>query len=230
MLTVAVVFAAMSLSAQEKNFIDLNYVEVTGRAEMEVSPDEIYVRITINEKDNRGKVSVDQQERDMFNRLKDAGVDIEKDLTVQNMSTDLQTYLLKKNAIMTTKSYQLKINSTAMLTKAFQALGDAGISDVSIEKTAISNIEELRKELRMAAAKSAQANAASLAEAVGRKLGKALYIQDFNYVQPYYRNVALAKSNVALDVAGYAAESAPVLDFEKIKLELSVTARFAMED
>lgn len=230
-LTAIALCAIVSLSAQEKNFIDVNYIEVNGRAEMEVAPDEIYLSITINEKDNKGKVSIDQQEKDMFNRLKNIGIDLEKDLTVQDMSTDLQTYLLKKNAIRTQKSYQLKVNSTAMLAKVFQALGDAGISEVNVEKTAISNIQELRKELRVVAAKAAQENASQLAEAVGRKVGKALYIQDYSYVQPYFRNVAVkSMANVTLDMAAGAVEQAPALDFEKTMLELSVTARFSMED
>ena len=229
LLTMAVLFAAVSFSsAQSKDFIDQNYIEITGRADMEVSPDEIYINITINEKDNKGKISVEQQEKDMFRRLKALGIDLEKNLTVQDMSSDLKTYLLKKNAVMTTKSFQLKINSTEMLAKVFQTLGEAGIADVNISKTAISNIQELRKEIRVQAAKAAQDNAASLAEAVGRKLGKALYIQDFGYTPRYfYSNVAMAKSAVMAD--GVAQEAAPSLEFEKVRIEMSVMIRFALE-
>lgn len=39
-----------------KNFIDQNYVEVTGTAELEIVPDEIYLRIVISEKDKGKKV------------------------------------------------------------------------------------------------------------------------------------------------------------------------------
>ena len=87
-------FSANIVSAQEKNFIDTPYIEVTGKAEMEVVPDEIYVGITINEKDNKGKVSVDQQEQEMFKQLKEIGIDVEKDLVVQDMSSDLQSDLV----------------------------------------------------------------------------------------------------------------------------------------
>ncbi len=38
-----------------KNFIDQNYIEVTGKAEMEILPDEVYLRILLNEKDFKGK-------------------------------------------------------------------------------------------------------------------------------------------------------------------------------
>ena len=107
----AALLIAAGASAQEKNFLDKPYIEVTGKADMEVTPDEIYVRIVINEKDNKGKVSVEQQEKEMFRRLKAAHIDIEKDLVVQDMSSDLQTYFLRKNAILSTKTYQLKVLS-----------------------------------------------------------------------------------------------------------------------
>ena len=76
---------ASPLFAQQKTFLDQPYIEVTGRAEMEVAPDEIYVRITINEQDSKGKTTVLQQEKDMVRRLKDLGIDVDKKLVVQDM-------------------------------------------------------------------------------------------------------------------------------------------------
>lgn len=163
----AALLIAAGASAQEKNFLDKPYIEVTGKADMEVTPDEIYVRIVINEKDNKGKVSVEQQEKEMFRRLKAAHIDIEKDLVVQDMSSDLQTYFLRKNAILSTKTYQLKVSSAAQLGQAFEALQAAGIADVNIERTDVSNMDELRQQVRADAAKAARKNAEVLAEAVG---------------------------------------------------------------
>ena len=45
-------FVAMAQSG-EKNFIDQNYIEVSGTAEMEIVPDQIYLKIVISEKDKR---------------------------------------------------------------------------------------------------------------------------------------------------------------------------------
>jgi hypothetical protein len=39
----------------EKNFIDQNFIEVVGKYEMEITPDEIFLKIIINEKDIKGK-------------------------------------------------------------------------------------------------------------------------------------------------------------------------------
>ena len=63
----------------------------------------------------------------------------------------------------------MKVNSAQQLGEAFQALQTAGISDVNIEKTDVSNIEELRQEVRTNAAKAARKNAEVLAAALGQQ-------------------------------------------------------------
>ena len=221
----AALLIAAGASAQEKNFLDKPYIEVIGKADMEVTPDEIYVRIVINEKDNKGKVSVEQQEKEMFRRLKAAHIDIEKDLVVQDMSSGLQTYFLRKNAILSTKTYQLKVSSAAQLGQAFEALLEAGIADVNIERTDVSNMDELRQQVRADAAKAARKNAEVLAEAVGQTAGPAVHIQDDGYGTPdgLVGVVAgLTSTNTRMEKA------APNLKFEKIRIKHSVTVRFLL--
>ena len=152
MIAAAALLLSAPLFAQEKNFIDQPYLEVNGRAEMEVAPDEIYVRITINEQDSKGKVTVLQQEKDMVRRLKDMGIDVEKKLVVQDMSSDL----FKRKDVSTSKTYQLEVNSATQLAHVFQALQAVGISDASIERTDVSNMDELRQQVRAAAAKASR--------------------------------------------------------------------------
>lgn len=223
MIAAAALLLSAPLFAQEKNFIDQPYLEVNGRAEMEVAPDEIYVRITINEQDSKGKVTVLQQEKDMVRRLKDLGIDVEKKLVVQDMSSDL----FKRKDVSTSKTYQLEVNSATQLAHVFQALQAVGISDASIERTDVSNMDELRQQVRAAAAKAAQQNAQVLASALGQKAGKALFVQDYSYNARPYANIMMAKSAV-MDMAAEAT-AAPTLEFEKIKIEHSVMVRFVLE-
>lgn len=230
MATLAALLLVTSLFAQEKNFLDAPYIEVNGKAEMEVVPDEIYLRIVINEKDNKGKVSIDQQQKEMFKQLSAIGIDLEKNMVVQDMSSDLQSFFLRKSAILSTKSYQLKVNSAKQLTQVFEALQKAGISEVNIERTDVSNIEELRQEVRIKAVKAAQNNAQVLAEAAGEQVGRVVYMQDYGYNMRPYANVMFAKSNVAMDAAAGNTETAPSLEFEKIKIEHSVLVRFLLKE
>ena len=141
MIVVAALLMASPLFAQQKTFLDQPYIEVTGREEMEVAPDEIYVRITINEQDSKGKTTVLQQEKDMVRRLKDLGIDVDKKLVVQ----DMMNAQLKKD-VATSKSYMLEVNSATQLAHIFQALQTIGISDAAVERTDVSNMDELRQE------------------------------------------------------------------------------------
>ncbi len=228
-ILLAALLLTTGLTAQEKNFIDQNYLEVNGRAELEVTPDEIYLRINISEKDNKGKVSVEQQERDMFRALKGLGIDLEKNMTVQDQAADLKTYLLKRNTVLSTKTYSLKLATAIQVGQVFRALADLGVSDVNIERTDVSNFDQLRQQVRAAAAKAARQNAQVLAEAVDRTAGKALYIQDFSYNARPYANVVMTKAAPRYMADAAEEESLPQLEFEKIKIEHTVTVRFALE-
>lgn len=223
MIVVAALLMVSPLFAQQKTFLDQPYIEVTGRAEMEVAPDEIYVRITINEQDSKGKTTVLQQEKDMVRRLKDLGIDVDKKLVVQ----DMMNAQLKKD-VATSKSYMLEVNSATQLAHVFQALQTIGISDAAVERTDVSNMDELRQQVRGASAKAARQNAEILAAALGQKVGKAIFVQDNSYYSRPYSNVVLTRTMKVAD-AGVAAIAAPTLEFQKITIDHSVLVRFMLE-
>ena len=223
MIVVAALLMASPLFAQQKTFLDQPYIEVTGRAEMEVAPDEIYVRITINEQDSKGKTTVLQQEKDMVRRLKDLGIDVDKKLVVQ----DMMNAQLKKD-VATSKSYMLEVNSATQLAHVFQALQTIGISDAAVERTDVSNMDELRQQVRGASAKAARQNAEILAAALGQKVGKAIFVQDNSYYSRPYSNVVLTRTMKVAD-AGVAATAAPTSEFQKITIDHSVLVRFMLE-
>ncbi len=223
MIVVAALLMASPLFAQQKTFLDQPYIEVTGRAEMEVAPDEIYVRITINEQDSKGKTTMLQQEKDMVRRLKDLGIDVDKKLVVQ----DMMNAQLKKD-VATSKSYMLEVNSATQLAHVFQALQTIGISDAAVERTDVSNMDELRQQVRGATAKAARQKAEILAAALGQKVGKAIFVQDNSYYSRPYSNVVLTRTMKVAD-AGVAATAAPTLEFQKITIDHSVLVRFMLE-
>ncbi len=83
----------------------------------------------------------------MFSRLKSLGVDLEKDMLVKDIATQMQEYILKKNTVVTSKSYQLKISSTDMLIKVFKELEKLSIPNVSVVKTDVSDKEKVKNEV-----------------------------------------------------------------------------------
>ena len=191
-----------------------SYISVTGSAERDVTPDEIYVGITIDESDSRnGKITVAEQERRMVAELKKLGIDVDKDLQVGDMSGDLKSYVLRRDRVQTQKNYVLKVGDAATLGKVFQSLAAIDISRMNLIKATRSDIEQIRLELRAEAMKSARRSADTLAEAIGQKAGKAFMINDNNYYGggTVYFNSAMpvarsAKMEMATEDAGSAIE------------------------
>ena len=224
-LAAAVALLALPAAAQVQEAFP-SYIQVNGRAEREIAPDEFYLQIVINERDSKGKVSVESQQRDMIAALKRLGVNVEKQLKVANLSSEF----FKKNTSVATAKYQLQLGSSAEVGKVWQALDGLGISNVSILKVSHSQLERYKSEVRVEAMRNAKQNAATLAEAIGQTIGKCFYVYDSNNdVMPvFYNNMAVIRSAKAFDAAEAAAEEEP-LDFKTIKLQYSVQAKFVLE-
>ena len=223
MVLVAALMLTTSLYAQQTNVMDQPYIEVSGRAEVEVVPDKIYVQITIDG-DSKGQETVLQQEKEMVQRFDALGIDVEKKLVVQ----ELFNSALKSNKVTTFKMYRFEVNSATQLAHVFQALQTIGISDAAVERTDVSNMDELRQQVRGASAKAARQNAEILAAVLGQKVGKAIFVQDNSYYSRPYSNVVLTRTMKVAD-AGVAATAAPTLEFQKITIDHSVLVRFMLE-
>ena len=73
----------------EKNFIDQNYIEVTGKAELEIVPDMIFVKIQLSDKDNKDKLPLPEIEKKMMATLSDLGVNMEKDFSLGDFISNI---------------------------------------------------------------------------------------------------------------------------------------------
>lgn len=224
-LIAAVALMAFPAAAQVQEAFP-SYIQVNGRAEKEITPDEFYLSIVINERDSKGKISVESQQRDMIAALKRLGVNVEKQLKVANLSSE---FFKKKTSVATAK-YQLKLSSAPEVSKVWQALDNLGISNVSIQRVSHTQIEQLKQQVRIEAMQNAKQSAQTLAQAVGQTIGKCFYIYDSNndVVPYYYNNSFMVRGMAKADMAEAASEEEP-LDFKTIKLQYSVQAKFVLE-
>lgn len=209
-----------------KNFIDQPYIEVNGKAEMEIIPDEIYLKIVISEKDNKYKLSIAELDKKLVSGLQAVGVDIEKDLSLMDLSSNFRNLLILKDEIVLSKEYELRLHSGPMVGKVARELEKSGISNISIIKTDHSKMEAFRKEVKAKAIKAAKSNAEVLSSTIGQQIGRALFIQEqyFNVMQSNIYMEKRAFGSMAVD------ESAEMpVDFEKIKLEFTVLVRFELK-
>lgn len=223
-----VLLPLLGFSQLEKNFIDQPYIEVTGKADMEVTPDEIFLKIRINELDNKAKVTVEELEKMMMNTLLALNIDVEKNLTIVDFSSNFKSYLLKRTAIMTSKEYQLKLSDGKTTAAVFAELEKIGISNISIEQVGHSKMEELQDQVKVLAIKAARDKAKMLAEGIDQTIGGALFVQELG--NGYYPRVQRAGNIMLKTYAGAEAEAVlPDIEFEKIKLEYSILVKFELK-
>ena len=80
MVSVAAVLLAGSLFAQEKNYIDQPYIEVTGKAEMEVvQTKSTCVSSSTKKGQQKARYRSTSRKKEMFKQLKGIGIDLEKE-------------------------------------------------------------------------------------------------------------------------------------------------------
>lgn len=224
-LTPSIIFGQF----QGKNFIDQNYIEVTGKSEMLVVPDKIYLTIVLRESDSKNKITIVELEQKMRSKLKELNIDLTKNLSVKDINSNFKSAFLAKDAILLSKEYQLLVNNGKTAGQVFVALKKAGISNVSIEKLDHSKIIEYRKEVKVNAIKAAKEKAILLANAVDQNIGKALFIQEGRYTATNYN---IASNSAVLRRRNYATSNLELdneVDFEKIKLEYEILCRFELK-
>ncbi len=234
---ILIIFTVLTLNSfsqtGEKNFIDQNYIEVTGKAEMEIVPNEIYLKIVVNENELKSKQELQEVEKSMIEKLSEIGIDVSKQLAIRDMASNFQKYWLKGSEINSVKEYQLMVENAKIAGQVILELESLGLSNISIEKIEHSEIQKFRTEVKIMAMKAAKEKAISLTTAIDQNIGKAIYIQEMNnQVYNALQGQVAGLSNIVVRGYGYTDKSKmeqPEIEFEKIKLEYSILARFEIE-
>jgi len=220
----------------EKNFIDQNYIEVTGKAELEIIPDMIYLKIVLSDKINKDKLPLTEIEKVMIEKLTELGIDVSKDLSLLNFASSLRAQWLKTDVVLT-KQYQLIVQDAKTLEKVFFEFQKLGISNIAIVKFDHSKIEQFRKDVKVEAVTAAKEKAELLANALNRTLGKALYVQEADNLN---QNLINRVPNSSIRGGGVYSLDGSIsssrsdlmdmdIEFEKIKIMSIFLVRFGLE-
>ena len=214
--------------AQTKNFIDQPYLETSARVDTLVTPDRIYLKITLQESDTKGRTSLEKLEQRMADRLQDLGIDLEKQLTVSDLSSDFGKYFLRKQEVLKEKTFTLLLYDAPTAGRVLYELEQIGISNVRLQKTEYAQLDLLKDTLKARAVKRAQQQGRIMTQALGQSLGKALYISDGGF--SIYNSLESKSANMVM--AADASESTYVAlpaDFDKIRAEVRIQVRFILE-
>jgi len=210
------------------------YIEVTGTAEQEVTPDEIYIGIVIREKYvSKAKVTIEEQEEKLKAVVKSLGIDL-TNLYLSDANADYVKIRWQKKDVLTKKDYILKVSNATTVGKVFQELEKLEITDALISKVSHSKIDSLKKEVRIMAIKAAKNKADYLLTAIGEQTGKPLiitenpqtiYRSEYQYLAT--RNVSSVASTF---VGGYQSKDKDnEIEFQKIKLTTSIYVKFLIK-
>ena len=234
-LTVLVLFTAV-FTAQAQNSLMENSrrVSTRGYAEREVTPDIIYLSISLKEYyqdgNSKRKVSIETLEKQLFDAAMKNGVKKE-DFTLQNIYSYNAETKKKNNELLQSRQYRIKVTNLNNLNKMMDEVDAKGLQSTSITGYDHSQKRQIEKELKTAAVKDARTNADILASADGGTVGKALMINDnsnvnWNEIMPQPRMYAMAKTaNAEMDGAGTGVD----LDIRPIKLTCNIDAVFELK-
>ncbi|WP_445385685.1 SIMPL domain-containing protein [Robiginitalea sp. IMCC44478] len=215
--------------AQQKNFLDQPYLETSARKDSLVTPDRLYFSILLQESDTKGRVSLEELEQKMAQRLTAIGIDLQKQLEVADLSSDFRKYFLRKQDILKEKAFQLVVYTAAQAGQALYELEQIGISNINLFKTEYSKMEELKLSLRALAVSRARQQAEVMTNALGQPLGKAIYISDNEPM--IYGNVQRGLQEVVMTGMANTKEAyTPIAsEFKKIRVEAIVQLKFLLE-
>ncbi|AWH83676.1 hypothetical protein HYN59_00450 [Flavobacterium album] len=198
------------------------YITVTGTAEKEVVPDIIYISITLQEKVvNKASYTIAAQEEKLKKSLQALGIDL-KNLSLADASSEIISYKRKDKGVEERQEYSLKVSTATEVRKVFEALHDNDIKEASIAKVDHTQMDALRKEVRIDAIKAAKDKATYLLQAIGEQPGKPLVITEEpdNSYLPQNR-----MSNVTYRLQ----ESNTETDFKKIKIKFSYYVKYSIK-
>ncbi|GAA0528370.1 SIMPL domain-containing protein [Chitinophaga japonensis] len=232
-LLLAGLFLACSAWAQQTDSKPpVKKIEVNGSAEIEITPDEIYLDIALKEyyKNKTTKVDISTLEKQLQQAVADAGIPRES-LTIENVyGTNYDWWWRKKKNdpdFLARKKYRLKLNKLDKTNIILAAVDEEGIESVNIASYTHSKMEEYRKEAKIKALQAAKAKAAYLLGAIDEQIAGVLEVQEIN--TDHYTDVRPYVANMLEMKAASAAPAASDIDFKTIKVRAEIRAVFGIK-
>lgn len=216
-------------------------ITVSGSAEMEIIPDQIYVTIELREYQKRGEAKKDLE------TIKTAFLDACKASSIADSMVSISSYTgfnnyyyFKKGKkdpdLMAGIIYQVIFSNSKQMDQLVEKLDDEATRSFQISGTSHSKMSEFRKLLKIQAIKAAKDKGIYLTEAIGEKLGPAVTIMepDESGNRTYlgsngFVNVSNAVSQARIEYRdSYKEMDKTEVAFKKIKLRYEVTVIFSL--
>jgi uncharacterized protein len=233
-------FAQTPASTQPGCYPFPKTISVTGSAEMEVIPDEIYVQVDLREYKKRGeeKTELDKIKADFLASCKAVGI-ADSNIAVASYDgynmANLWRRRKKDPELLSSIAYQIKFNNTKLIDELVNRLDDEATNNFSIIKTSHSKITEYRRQLKISAVKAAKEKAMYLSESINEQLGQAItilepeeYMNSDVQAGRYKSNTGFYENMTMKEARVYGINDSGV-DYRKIKIRYEVKVLYALK-
>ncbi|PIR39020.1 MAG: hypothetical protein COV35_04910 [Alphaproteobacteria bacterium CG11_big_fil_rev_8_21_14_0_20_39_49] len=241
-------FTLFSKAYADSDGEDYNLISVSGKAEVQVVPDEIHVSFTIKKNDKSLKEAQKQNDdvadkllRAMKNKLQIEEKNIQTNFINVN---PVYTYVRCNNNdrfvpsdnqncntqvfshFETQKGIAVKLKETDKLEKLLEEAIDAGVTNINSVNFASSKFDELQKKAQLMAAKDAKKNAEDIAESLGVSIDKPYRINASSYNAPVPPQPNMRMMAMAMESAD---ASASTIALGELTITANVNAQFIID-
>lgn len=237
--TVAVVLFTRALAQQPAANPFPKTISVSGAAEMDVIPDQIYVNVVLREyqKKNEPKKDLETLKANFMESCHAIGLP-DSIISIASYTGFNNYYWLRKDRkktpdLFASITYQVKFSNSKQMDELIEKLDDEATQSFDIVNTSHSKMSEYRKQLKILAVKAAKDKGIYLTEAIGEKLGPAITVKepDESGIQYTGRiNAPFSQTRIESNVRYDGSNDKTVeIDFKKIKLRYEVSVVFALQ-
>lgn len=218
-----------AVSLAQDVFKGEHYIEVTGSAEMEVEPNEIFLFIKLKEfEENRSKVALEKLDKQFLDAVKAANID-RKNLTLADAGSSLDKIRRRDKDAFREKSYEIKLTSAAELEKFLEKIEPVKVYQLDLTRLHHTDMEKFKIDLKVKALQAAQSKASTLLKSIGAEIGKPIMVRDWDQdpVQP----LPQVRANVMYKTESMAADGMEEQQtaFRKLRLRAQITAQFGIK-
>ncbi len=225
---------ASTVFAQTPTTDSRRVIEVTGSAEMMITPNEFTFKITLVERvDGKKKITIEDQEAALRRELTALGIDVQKDLTVYDISSVYVRQRRLKDTL-GSKDYRLKITDINKLGPLQDLADRINVARLDLIESTHGDLPKFRRETKMEAIKAAKMKAEYLLGAIGERVGKPVFVREVEESQELsnFRTGSLnSNSSMGFSTNGRREtdEESAGLSITKFKIRFEIFARFEIE-
>ena len=165
-------------------------IQVTGIAELNITPDEIHIIITLKEYEKKGKGKIDIEtirKGFLANTRKIEIADTAIRIMTVDGNSDLAWWRKKKqkDELYATITYEVVFDNAKKIDELINLLDDEATQQFTVSEITHSKLVGLQKQLRIDAMKAAKAKALYLAESISENIGSAITITETTFPQVF---------------------------------------------